>query len=1226
MPSSFVHLHTHSEYSLLDGANPIGSLVKRTKDLGMPALALTDHGVMYGCFEFYKAAKKEGIRPILGMEAYVAPGSRSDQQARSVLGRPYFHLVILARDLQGYRNLCKLSSFGFTEGFYHRPRIDRELLARHSEGLIVTSACMAGEIAQAFSAGRPDLAREAAEWYANTFPGRFYLEVQAHNSEGQQELNQFIFQLADELGLPVVATNDVHFLLPEDHAAHDVLLCIGTGKDRDDPKRLRYDPGLYFKSPEEMAAAFPDRPDVVENTLAIAEQVDFVFEKKYYVPAFPLPEGVQSEDELLRKLTYEGAREIYGEEIPPEVRERIEYELDVITRLGYSGYFLILQDVVNYCRDHDIPVGPGRGSAAGSMVAYCIGITEVDPLKYDLLFERFLNPDRATMPDIDTDFAQEGRQEVIEYVRRKYGHEAVVQIITFGTMKARAVIKDVGRVLGYKPKETERIASKIPNGPAFSLTVAEAVERIPEIKQLADSLSTRDRELIQFSTKLEGLSRHASVHAAGVVIAPGPVHDYIPIAVQTKDGEEPLRVTQYDMVAVEEAGLLKMDFLGLKTLDARDYARQMIRERYGVHIVFHPREEARARRKFAGTNVRIVRVDENDPSAYELLRSGQTAGVFQLESPLARDKLSAMHVDRFEDIVATNALLRPGPLDTGMTDRFIRRKRGEEPVDYPHPDLEPVLEPTLGIITYQEQVMRVAQILAGYTLAEADILRKAVGKKDAELIRSELAKFRDRAIARGYDPLMVEKLAADIESFGRYGFNRSHSVAYGLLAFQTAYLKANYPAEFIAALLSYEKDELHIHLAEAKAFNVPVLPPSVNESAARFNVVDVNGRPSIRFGLSGIKNVGDLANAILAERQRGGKFSSFFDFVQRMLPYGLNRRSLEALIFSGALDEFGHRAQLRAAVDEAMAAAQARKRERDLGQQSLFDALGCDSTPEFQLPVDVPPMNPLEALAREKELLGFYVSGHPMERWEEEAALLRTHRVADLTPSTSGRVTLVGVVTEADTRVAKKTGNSYGVATIEDLSGSQKVMLFTDVFERYWHKFVPGSILVVRGNVREVVNPEKGQRPDFFVQDADPIEVALAEVRRVSSPTTGVAHPATEAPSAAPQPMMGWEDVTALRIRSPVAFVKGDPLAVRLQALFAAHAGSVPVRFGILGDDTFRTARSLVKLNDEFLHQLASILEQGEIAVERRDGRVDVLWTTQMQEVAPARKSWVIAM
>jgi DNA polymerase-3 subunit alpha len=774
---SFVHLHCHSEYSLLDGANRLGDLIKRAKEFEQPALALTDHGCMFGAWLFQEQAKKAGIKPIVGMEAYVAPGSRHERG--KVKGeKGYYHLVLLARDLQGYKNLSKLTSIGYTEGFYSKPRIDREVLAKYSEGLIVSSACLAGEVAQHLMEDRWDQAREAVAWHQEVFRDRYYLEVQAHNSSGQDELNRRIFKLAEEMGAPVVATNDAHFLKGNDHQAHDVLLCIGLGKDFHDPNRMKYDDQLYFKNADEMRERFPDRPDVLENTLRVADECNWSYPKGYHVPAFPVAEeGFATEDEMLRAWVWKGALKHYAPEGTPEdadpksvlaqeIIDRVEYEVGVITSLNYSGYFLITADFIRWARDHGIPVGPGRGSAAGSIVAYCMGITDCCPIKFDLLFERFLNPERVSMPDVDVDFCFERRGEVIEYVREKYGRDAVGQIITFGTMKSRAVVKDVGRTLGFLPAETDRLAKMIPNSPAYSLTVEQAVKDIAEVKELYEK-EERYRNLLDHSMTLEGLARHSSVHAAGVVIAPGPLDEYVPICTQSSKGSgggngESIIVTQYDMTCLEKAGMLKMDFLGLKTLTVIHDAVVMIRARHGE--LKHP-----VSGKVYG---RAEDIELDDPEVYKMLARGGTAGVFQFESALATEKIRAMKADRFDDLIAANALVRPGPLDMGMDLVYIRRKLGQEQVKYPFAELAEVLEPTYGVIVYQEQVMRIAQILGGLSLAEADVLRKAVGKKDAELIAKELGKFVNKAVEKGHDRQQVQDLSDQIEAFGRYGFNK----------------------------------------------------------------------------------------------------------------------------------------------------------------------------------------------------------------------------------------------------------------------------------------------------------------------------------------------------------------------------------------------------------------------------------------------------------------------
>lgn len=1054
---SFVHLHCHSEYSLLDGANRIDDLIKRAQHFEMPALAITDHGNMHAAWEFQEKAKKAGVKPILGMEAYVAPGDRRTRGRPAPGVKPYYHLVLLARDLQGYKNLSKLTSLGYTEGFYTKPRIDRELLAKYSEGLIVTSACMAGEVANHLLDNRLDEAREAAAWYAELFKGRYFLEVQAHTSEGQAGLNAKVLSLADDLGLPVVATNDAHFLKHEDHDAHDVLLCIGLGKDRNDKDRMKYDDGLYFKSADEIRPFFPGREDVLTNTLAIADSVDVQFAKKYYVPNFPLPEGIATENDLLVKLATEGAKERYGDPLPPHVQERLDYELGVITKTGYSGYFLITADFIKAARDRGIPVGPGRGSAAGSLVAYATKITDVCPLEFDLLFERFLNPERVSMPDVDVDFCFERRGEVIEYVRQKYGKDSVGQIVTFGTMKSRAAVKDVGRTLGFTPAETDALAKLIPNAPNNSLTVAEAIEQVPEVKQLYQT-DARYKQLLDFAVKLEGLSRHTGVHAAGVVIAPGPIDDFVPICTQAtkgsgSDGDERVIVTQYDMTALEKAGMLKMDFLGLTTLTVITDTIKNVKDRLGIDVTLEER-------------------GFTDEKTYQVLRAGRTGGVFQFESALATDVLKRMRCDRFDDLVASNALLRPGPLDAGMHNVYIRRKRGEEPTVYPLPELEPILSNTYGVITYQEQVMRIAQVLAGISLAEADVLRKAVGKKDAELIKKELGKFTEKAIAKGYDKKIIEELAGQIETFGRYGFNKSHSVAYSVVAYHTAFLKTHHPAEFMAALLSSnigKTEEVIKYIAEAREMGLEVLAPDVNESGWRFTVV---GDKRMRFGLGAIRNVGRGAIDSLLEARKDGPFTSLYDLCTRVDLRVFNKRVFEALIAAGACDGLGgHRAQLIAALDSAMSEAALQQEEAEKGQGSLFgDLLGGsleESGPAKQsgapsLP-NTAPWSESERLQREKELLGFYISGHPLEKYRTESELFATHTVSQLGNWAPEQVTIGVVVTAIKRQISKKSGNEFARLTVEDFSGSSEVLVFPEAWGVIAERVRPDIPLLLKG-------------------------------------------------------------------------------------------------------------------------------------------------------------------
>src|SRR5213594_3291839 len=891
---AFVHLHTHSEYSLLDGANRIPDLLDRVQALGMDSLAITDHGNLHGAWQFYTEAKARNVRPILGFEAYLAFGSRLKRERPTDAPGVYSHLVLLARNRRGYHNLVKLSSIGFLEGYYRRPRIDREVLERHHEGLIGLAACLSGEIALYLRQGNYEAAKASAQYFARVFgPDGFWLEVQSHGIADERVVAAGMFRLAAELGLPVVATNDAHYLKKEDAEAHDVLLAIGTGKDLDDPNRFRFfGQESYVKSEPEMAALFADHPEVLAETARVAEGCEFDFEKRYFLPQYPRAPEFASDNDLLVHLARAGAAVRYGDPLPRAVQERLDYELGVISHTGYAGYFLIVYDIVKAAKDRGIPVGPGRGSAAGSLVAYALGITDIEPLTFDLLFERFLNPERVSMPDIDLDFCFERRGEVIQYVRERYGRESVGQIITFGTLKARAAFRDVARTLRVEPGEVDRFTKLIPAGPGggVGVTLAEAPEKSPELRALARQ-DERVRKVLDLGRRIEGLARHASVHAAGIVIAPGPLTDYVPVCLAPQEAEA--IITQYDMVALEKVGMLKIDVLGLRTLTVIHDAVAMVRERHGVTLDMNG-------------------LDLADPLVYELLGSGRTAGVFQFESPLATDCLRSMKCDRFDDLVATNALLRPGPLDTGMHLVFINRKLGREPVRYPHPALAQILRPTYGVITYQEQVMRIANLLAGFSLAEADMLRKAVGKKDKDLIQHELGRFIERALALGHDRRGIEDIAAQIETFGRYGFNKSHAVAYSVLSYQTAWLKAHYAPEFLSALLSSEignTDNVVRYINEARELGLEVLPPDVNESGFKFTVV---GDRRLRFGLGAIKNVGAGAiESILAGRTAGGPYRSLIDLCDRIDLRLCNKRVLEALIDAGACDSLGgHRAQL----------------------------------------------------------------------------------------------------------------------------------------------------------------------------------------------------------------------------------------------------------------------------------------------------------------------------
>ncbi len=1142
---SFVHLHTHSEYSLLDGAIRIPNLVQRVTELGMDSVAITDHGNLHAAWHFYSEAKAAKIRPILGFEAYVAFGSRHAREKPQNAPSQYSHLVLLAKDREGYKNLCRLSSLGYLEGFYRRPRIDREAIQEHSKGLICLAACLSGEVALWLRRNNFEEAKRTASWYASTFgPDGFWLEVQDHGIDDEKIVRDGMLQLGDELGLPVVATNDAHYLERTDHQAHDCLLAIGTGKDLDDPDRFRFHgQESYVKSEAEMAELFPDRPDTLENTQRVADLCEFDFEDRYFVPEFPLPDGKTTEADFLVELATAGTLRRYGSPMPEEVRERLEYELGVITRLGYSGYFLIVHDFIRAARERDIPVGPGRGSAAGSLVAYALDITTVDPLKFDLLFERFLNPERVSMPDIDVDFCFERRGEIIEYVRERYGRRSVGQIITFGTLKARAAIRDIARVLKVSLTDADKIAKLIPSGPG-GLSVAEAIEKVPELADLVKKDATLER-LVDLAQRVEGLSRHASVHAAGVVIAPGPLDEYVPVCTPPQrgasngaNGGESI-ITQYDMIALEKVGMLKMDFLGLRTLTVIHDATEMIRHRHEIELNFDE-------------------IDLDDPVTYDALRAGRTAGVFQFESSLGTDMLRQLRCDKFDDLVATNALVRPGPLDSGMHKVYIRRKRGQEKTSYQLPELREVLEPTYGVILYQEQVMRIANVLAGFSLAEADVLRKAVGKKDAALIERELERFVERCVERGHERRVIDDIASQIQTFGRYGFNKSHSVAYSVISFQTAWLKAHYPAEFMAALLSSEigdTDKVVAYINESREMDIEVLPPSVNESGWKFTVT---GDKEIRFGLGAIRHVGRAAiDSIIAARETEGGFETLADFCERIDLRVCNKRVFESLIAAGALDQLGgHRAQFTAGLESALAEAQLRQAERSAGQASLFgdqpDAVpvsGSETLP------DVPVWSEAERLTKEKSVIGFFISGHPLERFRDEVQLLSTRTTATLGTWSEHQVSVAVVVTALNRRISKKTGSEYARLTLEDFHGTAEALVFPETWSKLSDVVVADSAMLLTGSYSA---RDKGEdRVPFIIEAAEPLE-ALRE--------SGA---------------LGVEIVWSR------GMTDGSEVARGLAALCAAHPGPAPVSVAWSDDDGTETrlrARKIrVALDDSFL-------------------------------------------
>ncbi len=1065
MASGFVHLHTHSEYSLLDGACRTKEIAASAAELGMPAVALTDHGVLYGALEFYFDAKAKGVKPIIGCEMYVAPRGHRDRSARDE-----HHLTVLVANKAGYHNLLKLVSIGFLDGYYYKPRVDLELLAKHNEGLIVLSGCLGGAVAQSLIRGDATAAQQLARDYKAVFGDRYFIEVHHHHHPLEDRIRPGLFALAKELGIRPVASNDFHYLRRDDAAAHDVLLCIGTGKMVSDTDRLKFENDqFYFKSAEEMRELFADSPEACDATLDIAAMVDLDLEtSSFAIPAFPVPVGEGNDQEYLRSLCEAGLRARYGEPTD-EQRSRLEYELGIINRMGYASYFLIVWDFIRYAREEGIPVGPGRGSAAGSIVAYALKISDVDPLRYNLLFERFLNPDRISMPDIDTDFCFERRDEVIAYVTQKYGADRVAQIVTFGTMAARAAVRDVGRVMGVPLSDVDRIAKLIPNIPTSPVSIQQAIDSVPELT----SLYQRDpqaRKLLDTAKRVEGLARHASTHAAGVVIAPGPVTDYAPLV---RLGDNDVN-TQYSMEWVERVGLLKMDFLGLRTLTVLAAAEEEIR-------------------RTADPSFTIETIPLDDAKTYAILSAGQTTGVFQLESAGMRRYIAELKPTRIEDVIAMVALYRPGPMD--WINDFIAGKHGRRSITYLHPKLEPILQETYGIACYQEQVMRMCRDLAGYTAGQADEMRKVIGKKVKEKIPFERKKFIEGCVASGLDEQLATKIWQFIEPFAGYGFPKAHAVCYGLLAYRTAWLKANYPLAFMAALLTSVKqntDKLVEYLADSAQRKLPILPPDVNESGKDFTVV---GR-AIRFGLTAVKNVGEGAVNELIEKRSAGPFSSLADICSRVDCRIVNRRVLESLIKAGALDALpGNRTEQLAGLDAALDYGQHGAQARALGQTSLFGTDGDGGLPPPSLPPREPPSSAVR-LAQEKEAIGVYISGHPLADKADELARRTSHPIASLRELPEDETVVIGGVITASRRVVTKAGGQMLVAKLEDLTGTIEVVVFPKWFPELSPLLLDEAIVVVRGKVKErrtigkppgYVEPqsadeEKQERPEVSLQ------------------------------------------------------------------------------------------------------------------------------------------------
>ena len=1053
--ADFVHLHVHSEYSLLDGMSRIKDLPVRAKELGMKAIALTDHGVMYGAVDFYKECKKNDIKPIIGCEVYVAPRSRFEKEAGRDSG--YNHLILLAKNKEGYQNLSKLVSLSFVEGFYYKPRIDLEILEKYSKGLICLSACLAGSLSQALIQDDMQKAEEIALWHKRVFKDDYYIEIQHNGLRQQIMINQKLIQLARKLDIPLVATNDAHYLKKEDSYFHEVLLCIQTGKRMSDEDRMRFETQeFYIKSPEEMADYFSEFPDAIENTVKIAEKCNYDFEFGVTkLPNYDVPEEYATHLDYFKDLCYKGIKKRYGENPAEEVMSRLEYEISVIDKMGYVDYFLIVWDYINYAKSVGIPVGPGRGSGAGSIAAYAIGITDIDPLKYGLLFERFLNPERVSMPDFDVDFCYERRGEVIEYVERKYGKDHVSQIITFGTMAARMVIRDVGRVLDYPYSETDKLAKMIPM--EVHITIPKALEQNREFKELYES-NPSVKQLIDIAIKLEGLPRQASTHACGIVITKDPVDTYVPLYVN--DGNIS---TQYTMNLLEELGLLKMDFLGLRTLTVISDTEKLVKQNRGIDVEYDK--------------------DMNDPKVYKLWANGESVGIFQFESQGMTNFMKELKPDCLEDIIAGVSLYRPGPMD--QIPRYIKGKQNPGHNVYTHPALEPILNVTYGCMVYQEQVMQIVRELAGYSLGRADLVRRAMGKKKLDVMAKEREYFINGqvdengnvlvpgCVRNGIDKESANKIFDEMAEFAKYAFNKSHAAAYSVVSYRTAYLKTYYPEEFMAATLNSflgNLDKVPIYIYECKRLNIGILKPDINKSFTKFTVQD----KKIRFGLGSIKNVGISAiETVISERERNGEFESFTDFCERIQSGTVNRKCIECLIKAGCFDEMNQtRATLLASYERILDTINNQGRNSMANQVTMFDLVQPEETVKYQYTV-LKELDERELLAQEKEMIGIYISGHPLEKIKDaiqRQTNINSIQIKDLNVENAGKfkdgqnVKYAGTITSVKKKYTKR-NTIMAFVTVEDLYGSAEIVVFDSVFSRCDNILVEENIVLVEGRL-----------------------------------------------------------------------------------------------------------------------------------------------------------------
>ncbi|KKU93920.1 MAG: polymerase III, alpha subunit protein [Candidatus Jorgensenbacteria bacterium GW2011_GWA1_48_13] len=1041
----FVHLHVHSHYSLLDGLAKIDDLIKKTKELGMDSLALTDHGNLYGAIEFYKKARKEGIKPIVGVEAYLAPNGRLNKRPK--IDEARYHLILLAKNKTGWKNLVRLVTAAHLEGFYYKPRIDKEILLKHAEGLVCLSGCFSGEISRLLSQGKMSEAEEAAKWYQSVFGGDFYLEIQPH----APEIHKLILDMAEKLKIPVVATQDVHYVSLDDRTAHEILLAVQTNTKLDDQDRLSLkNYNVSLRSPEEMIELFRHVPQAIENTARIAEKCNLEIDlNQTYLPSFPLPEG-ETAMNYLKKLIAERLP-LRFPRTTKEVEERLSHEIDVIEKTGFVDYFLIVQDFVNWAKNHGIVVGPGRGSAAGSIVSYILGITDVDPLKYDLLFERFLNPDRIQVPDIDIDFTDTRRDEVLAYIKDKYGADKVAQIITFGTMMARAAVRDAGRALGLPYGFCDQIAKLIP----FNVPLKQSIAAVPELKKMMDE-NEDAKKILEAAIKLEGTARHASVHACGIVISSYPLVNFVPLQ-RAPQGDDAI-ITQFEMHSIEDLGLLKIDLLGLKNLTIIEKTLRLVKDLHGIDI-----------------DINNLLLD--DKKTFELFQSAEMTGVFQLESSGMRRYLKELKPTELEDIIVMISLYRPGPME--LIPLYIKRKFGREKVTYIHPRLEPILEKTYGVGIYQEQMMRIARDLAGFTLAEADTLRKAIGKKIKKLLDEQKEKLLNGLVANGIDKKTANQIWELFPPFARYGFNKSHGAAYALISYRTAYLKANFPVEFMTSLLNIsgsDVERVNFLINEAKRLKIKVLPPDVNLSLQDFTVDQGN----IRFGLLAIKNLGvNIVEVVIDERSRGGPFQNFSEFLNRIQHRDLNKKSLESLIKCGAFDSLGvDRARALANIDEIIRFNQAAKKMKSANQNSLFGGAGLELA-AMKFVNGGEPTDKKMMLIWEKELLGLYITDHPFNAYASKIKkqTVPIKKIAGATPNNagSGQLLLAGVITAVQ-KILTKRGDPMLFVSLEDATGSTEVLVFSDVLNKNPNVWQENKAVMIDGRLSF-----KGNEPKVIV-------------------------------------------------------------------------------------------------------------------------------------------------